>query len=124
MSADFVSDSNHLATRRATKMINHKITRRALNQALKENEQNAILIDGFEDAFLGFSQRVTECVVAVYSFEKMIIIGMERDGQTFDESLEYVEYNCMQGWIDERTPIVVVNPFHVGYPYPDGDDMP
>ncbi len=94
-----------------------------INEALVERGQGTMVLDGFERAFLGFVQRVGEEVLAVYSYEKMIVTCMETDGMSFDEGLEFVE-SVMDGWSGERTPIVVVNPFHVGYPYPEFDDQP
>lgn len=95
-------------------------TAKLINDALIERGEGAIVLDGFEQAFLGFAKRVGEEVVAVYSYEKMIIACMENDGMTFDEGLEFVE-SIMDGWSGAQTPIVVVNPFHVGHPYSDSD---
>lgn len=95
-------------------------TAQLINDALLERGQGTMVLDGFEQAFLGFAQRVSEEVVAVYSYEKMIAACIENDGMSFDEGLEFVE-SIMDGWSGERTPMIVVNPFHVGYPFPEDD---
>lgn len=91
-----------------------------INEALIERGQGAIVLDGFETAFLGFAQRVGEPVVAVYSYEEMIVACIKNDGMSFDEGLEFVE-SVMDGWSGAQTPIIVVNPFHKDYPYIDLD---
>lgn len=95
-------------------------TAESIHEALMERGEGAIVFEGFEQAFLGFAKRVGEEVVAVYSYEKMIIACIENDGMTFEEGLEFVE-SIMDGWSGAQTPTIVVNPFHVGYPYPDYD---
>ena len=44
----------------------------------------------------------------------MVKVCMHRDGMTFDEALEFVEYNCVGTWIGECTPLIVVNPLANG----------
>jgi hypothetical protein len=47
-------------------------------------------------------------VLAVYSWEKMVDVCIKRDGMTYDEATEYIEYNCTGAWVGERTPIIVM----------------
>ena len=42
--------------------------RNNINQALEQMGENALLMDGFDEAIIGFSQRINEPVLAVYSF--------------------------------------------------------
>lgn len=69
--------------------------------------ESALLMDGFENAFIGFSQRINEPVLAVYSRVKMAEVLMSRDGMTYDEAEEFIEYNCVGAWVGEQTPIIV-----------------
>ena len=69
--------------------------------------ESALLMDGFENAFIGFSQRINEPVLAVYSRVKMAEVLMTRDGMTYDEAEEFIEYNCVGAWVGEQTPIIV-----------------
>lgn len=71
-------------------------------------EENVLLMDGFDEALIGFSQRINEPVLAVYSWKKMIEICISRDGMTEDDADEYVSYNCIGAWVGERTPIIVM----------------
>jgi hypothetical protein len=70
--------------------------------------ETVLLMDGFEEAFIGYSQRINEPVLAVYSWEKMVDICMTRDGMTDVEAMEYIDYNCLGAWVGEQTPIIVM----------------
>ena len=66
------------------------------------------LFNGFDGALIGYSQRINEPMLAVYSWEKMVDICVKRDGMNHDEAAEFVERNCVGGWVGETTPIVVI----------------
>lgn len=70
-----------------------------------------LLMDGFDEAFLGFSQRCGQETLAVYSLKKMIDVLVFRDGMTFDEAHEYIEFNCIGAWVGEQTPVIVNDTF-------------
>lgn len=86
-------------------------TRKDIANALSMRDEETLLMDNFDEAFVGFSQRINEPLLAVYSYEKMVQVCVERDGMTYDEATEYIEYNCIGAWVGERTPIIVQNPF-------------
>ena len=81
-----------------------------ISSKFEEMEENVLLMDGFEEAFIGYSQRINEPVLAVYSWEKMVDVLMTRDGMSDDEAIEYISYNCQGAWVGERTPIIVEPP--------------
>jgi hypothetical protein len=82
--------------------------RKQINDFFIERDENVLLMDGFDEAFIGYSQRINEPVLAVYSWEKMVDVCIKRDGMTYDEATEYIEYNCIGAWVGERTPIIVM----------------
>jgi hypothetical protein len=82
--------------------------RKQINDFFIERDENVLLMDGFDEAFIGYSQRINEPVLAVYSWEKMVDVCIKRDGMTYDEATEYIEYNCTGAWVGERTPIIVM----------------
>ncbi len=65
-------------------------------------------MDGFDDAIIGYSQRINDPTLAVYSWELMVKILMERDGMTDEEAMDYIDFNCLGAWVGERTPIIVL----------------
>jgi len=82
--------------------------RKQINEHLENIGENALLMDGFDEALIGFSQRINEPLLAVYSWEKMMNVCMKRDGMTEDEADEYISYNCIGAWVGEQTPIIVM----------------
>jgi len=82
-------------------------TRPAIEKALTDAEMTLLLMDGFEDAFLGYTTRINEPDVAVYDYSKMVEVLVFRDGMTPDEAEEYIEYNCQGAWVGEQTPFIV-----------------
>jgi len=84
-------------------------TREIISEAFMEmDEADALLMDGFDEAFIGHSQRINEPRLAVYSWELMMKVCIERDGMTYEEADEYISYNCIGAWVGERTPIIVM----------------
>lgn len=79
-----------------------------INKYLNEMEESVVLMDGFDEALIGLSQRINEPLLAVYSWEKMIDVCVVRDGMSHEEALEYIEYNCIGAWIGDQTPIIVM----------------
>lgn len=84
------------------------ITRESIDEYLSEMDESALLMDGFDEACIGFSRRINEPLLAVYDYDKMVAVLMERDGMDYDEASEYIDYNCVGAWVGERTPIIVM----------------
>ena len=82
-------------------------TRQQISDAFEDMGESILLMDGFEDAFIGYSQRINEPMLAVYSYDKMVDVLMFRDGMTHDEASEYIDFNCVGAWVGEQTPIIV-----------------
>jgi len=85
-------------------------TRQQISNYLEDMGETTLLMDGFEDAFIGFSRRINEPVLAVYSYNKMVEVLMFRDGMSVDDATEYIDYNCVGAWVGEQTPIIVQSP--------------
>jgi hypothetical protein len=82
-------------------------TREQIDEYLKEMDESTLLMDGFEDAFIGFSQRINDPLLAVYSYDKMVEVLMTRDGMDYDMASEFIDFNCVGAYIGEQTPIIV-----------------
>lgn len=67
---------------------------------------NVVVLDGFEDALVGFSRRPTQPIVAVYDGDMIAMILQKRDGMTEDEAIEYISYNMLGLWVGETTPVI------------------
>ncbi len=77
-------------------------------ELLADLEEDILLMDGFDDAIIGYSQRINDPTLAVYSWELMVKILMERDGMSDEEAMDYIDFNCLGAWVGERTPIIVL----------------
>lgn len=83
------------------------MNKQQLDQVVSYMGEEVMLMDGFEEAFIGFSRRCGQPILATYSWTKMTEILMQRDGMDPDEALEYIEYNCTGAWMGELTPAIV-----------------
>lgn len=71
-----------------------------------EIDEELLLADGFDDAFLGIGQRCGQPMIAVYSRERCIEILISQ-GSTAEEAEEHFEFNVVGAWVGERTPVFV-----------------
>lgn len=84
------------------------MNRERIEQYLKERDENTLLMDNLDEAFIGFSRRINEPLLAVYSWEKIIETLVVRDGMSYDEAIEYADFNILGAWVGEQTPIIVM----------------
>jgi len=82
-------------------------TRTEIDAALRDADMSLLLMDGFDDAFIGYTTRMNQPDCAVYDYDKMVETLMFRDSMTADEAEEYIEYNCQGAWVGEQTPYIV-----------------
>lgn len=66
-----------------------------------------LLLDGADDAIIGYIQRCGHPVVAIYDHQKLVE-HFVREGMTEDEAEEWVEFNIVGAWMGEGTPGVLV----------------
>ena len=84
------------------------MNRDTLDEYLKSIGESVLLADGFDEAITGVSQRMNEPLLAVYAYDKMIDVLIERDGLDWDEATEYLDFNVIGAWVGEKTPIIVM----------------
>jgi hypothetical protein len=66
------------------------------------------LADGFEDAFVGTTiSAFGRKQVAIYDYDKCILILMHDNHMTEDDAIEYFDYNVIGSWVGEDTPIYI-----------------
>jgi hypothetical protein len=83
------------------------MNKKELLNYLSYEDEEIMLMDGFEEAFIGLSKRCGQPTLATYSFIKMMEILVERDDMTWEEADEYIMYNCEGAWMGELTPIIL-----------------
>lgn len=74
-------------------------------ELLAEENPDALLADGLEDAFIGIARRCGQPTLAVYDFDLCVKVLMERDGMDEMDAVEYLEFNSVGAWVGEHTPI-------------------
>lgn len=61
-------------------------------------------MDGYDDALMGFAQRCGGKPVALYDADVVIDINMGM-GMTYEEAIEYYEYNQLGSYVGESSPV-------------------
>jgi hypothetical protein len=64
-----------------------------------------VMLDGFEDAYIGTAERLDIGIVAVYNRKKCIELLMEQEGISYADSRELFDYNIGSAWLGEKGPI-------------------
>jgi len=78
-----------------------------LREDISEINPEALLIDGFDEAIIGMAERINLGPVVAYDVNKILKIMIERDEMTFDEAIEYFEFNILGAWAGDNTPIFI-----------------
>jgi len=60
--------------------------------------------DGFNDAIMGVVQRFGQEAVILYDTDKLLDILVTRDEMTYEEAVEFFEFNILGSWVGEETP--------------------
>ena len=72
-----------------------------------------LLADGFEDAFVGVVESFGSAPKACYNIDTCVDILMEgervldNEVMTYDEAVEYLEFNLTQAYVGEHTPAFI-----------------
>jgi len=71
-------------------------------------DEELLSADGFEDCLLGVSYDMRTSVHRlVYSRAKCIKVLVFRDKMSFEEAVEYFDFNVEGAYVGERTPVFV-----------------
>ena len=73
---------------------------------MDKKDQDIILAEGFDEAFLGVGRRQGQPPLAIYSVNKALQI-LQRQGYTADDAREFFETHSMEVWVGATTPIWV-----------------
>lgn len=65
-----------------------------------------ILADGFDRAVIGVGVRCGQPDVVTYSADKCLEI-LQSGGMSYEDAVEYFEFNVQGAWVGETTPIWV-----------------
>ena len=71
---------------------------------ISEEYPDLLTVDGFDEAILGVVERINLLVVC-YDRNKIIEILMTRDGMDEEEAWEYYQFNILDAYMGENTPV-------------------
>jgi|TARA_R110002153_G_scaffold15061_1_gene54137 hypothetical protein len=69
----------------------------------EQGMEGVLLADGLEDAFIGVSCGFGPNK-AIYDWDKCVEVFMNRDGMTYEEAVEWIDYNVTGAYVGEQTP--------------------
>jgi hypothetical protein len=69
-------------------------------------DEDLIVFNGLDDAFLGVGYIFNKSITC-YDKEKIITILMNRDCMTYDEAIEFFDFNIAGLYAGERTPFIL-----------------
>jgi hypothetical protein len=70
-------------------------------------EGEAIFADGLDEALIGIGRRFNSNPVACYSIPHILSIFQKRDGMSYEDAVEFFEFNVIGGWFGDYTPMFV-----------------
>jgi len=76
-----------------------------LREDIAEENPEALFADGLDDALIGMARRCGQPTLAVYDYEKAVGIFMARDGMTYEDAVEWMEFNVVGAWMGPHTPL-------------------
>lgn len=71
----------------------------------REEGNGILLADGFEKAFIGVGAAYYNPPCAVYDYDKCVEILIENGVSTYEEAVEYFEFNVSGAYVGPQTPI-------------------
>jgi len=78
-----------------------------LLQEYFESGEPLLKMDGFDDCIAGVVERIGQEPIICYDKNK-VLDQMVKDGMTYEEAVEYFEYNQIGAWVGERTPCFLI----------------
>ena len=70
------------------------------------SDEPALTCDGFDEAIVGITEhQPRRRTLVVYDVEKMIAILMDRDGLSYEDAEEFLNFNTFGAWVGEGTPL-------------------
>tara|TARA_R110000744_G_scaffold95919_3_gene185273 strand:- start:416 stop:742 length:327 start_codon:yes stop_codon:yes gene_type:complete len=76
-------------------------------QFIHQEELVALKADGFDDALIGVGNQTGSVDCLVYDRQKCIKVLVDRDGMTYEEAVEFFEFNVACAYVGKGTPIFI-----------------
>lgn len=73
----------------------------------ENDEENIILLTDLDAALVGIGERIGMPPVAVYDSKRCVEILMEHYNMTYEEALDYFDFNICGAYLGEHTPMFI-----------------
>jgi hypothetical protein len=78
----------------------------SIRDELAEIDPDLLLMDGFDDCILGICESFGGESVVAYDHDR-VIASLESQGMTYEEAVEYHEFNHAGAYVGKRTPVFI-----------------
>jgi|TARA_R110000824_G_scaffold66566_1_gene172670 hypothetical protein len=68
------------------------------------DNENILFANGFEEAFVGIVRSCGEEPKACYDYDKCIEVLISRDKMSYEEAIDFFEFNVIGAYVGEHTP--------------------
>jgi hypothetical protein len=76
-----------------------------LKQHISQLNPEALTADGLDEAIVGYGGKCPSLPVVVYDYDKCVEIFMRDNEWDYDEAVEWMEFNVVNAYVGEGTPI-------------------
>lgn len=76
---------------------------------VSENYPDALLMTGYDDCIAGVCERFGQEPIVIYDTVK-VLAKLIKDGMTYEEAVEWFEFNQIGAWMGDRTPAFLRKP--------------
>jgi len=73
---------------------------------IREEYPDVLLMDGYDDCIVGICTRFGQVPIVAYDKDK-VIQKLCKDGMTYEEALEFFEYNQIGAYVGPTTPCFI-----------------
>jgi hypothetical protein len=77
-----------------------------IRDELAEIDPELLLMDGFDDCIIGICEAFGSVPVVAYDYDK-VLANLQASGMTYEEAVEYHEFNQAGAYVGERTPVFI-----------------
>ena len=78
----------------------------SIRDELAEIDPDLLLMDGFDDCIIGICESFGGESVVAYDYHQ-VIASLESQGMTYEEAVEFHEFNQAGAYVGKRTPVFI-----------------
>lgn len=77
-----------------------------IRELLADIDDDILLMDGFDDCIIGICESFGSSPVVAYDYD-LVIAQLQSHGMSYEEAVEYHEFNQAGAYVGERTPVFI-----------------